>query len=109
MAKIAIRILPNTEHPTRHLYTSRIYHHYATTPSTPKPMFIRTMKYPGRFGIDTRKIKPTPTFMVVVGSVGKKWMTIASILNLREFPKDQEVKGSGGMLRKYHKKNTKDM
>jgi hypothetical protein len=54
--KTAIRILTNTEHPTRHLYTSRIYDHYATKPSTPKPMFIRAMEYLGRFGIDTRKI-----------------------------------------------------
>jgi hypothetical protein len=40
-AKTAIRILTNTEHPTRHLYTNRIYDHYATKPSTPKPIFIR--------------------------------------------------------------------
>jgi hypothetical protein len=26
-------------------------------------MFIRAMEYLGRFGIDTRKIQPTPTFM----------------------------------------------
>jgi hypothetical protein len=50
-AKTAIRILTNTEHPTRHLYTSRIYDHYAT-----KPMFIRAKEYLGRFEIDTRKI-----------------------------------------------------
>jgi hypothetical protein len=36
-------------------YTSRIYDHYATKPTTPKPMFIRA--------IDTRKIEPIPTFM----------------------------------------------
>jgi hypothetical protein len=57
-AKTAIRILTNTEHPM-----SRIYDHYATKPSTPKPMFIRAMEYLERFGIDTRKIEPTPTFM----------------------------------------------
>jgi hypothetical protein len=62
-AKTAIRILTNTEHPKRHLNSSRIYDHYATKPSTPKPMFIRRMEYLGRFGIDKRKIEPTPTFM----------------------------------------------
>jgi hypothetical protein len=56
-AKTVIRILTNTEH-----LTSRIYDHYANKPSTPKPMFIRAMEYLGRFGIDTRKIEPTPTF-----------------------------------------------
>jgi hypothetical protein len=51
-AKTAIRILTNTEHPTRNLYSSlyTIYDHYATKPSTPKPMFIRAMEYLGRFG-----------------------------------------------------------
>jgi hypothetical protein len=42
-AKTSIIILTNTEHPMRHLYTSRIYDHYATKPSTPKLMFIRAM------------------------------------------------------------------
>jgi hypothetical protein len=36
----AIKILTNTKHPTRQLYTSRIYDHYAT-----KPMLIRAMEY----------------------------------------------------------------
>jgi ribonuclease HI len=62
-AKTAIRILNNTEHPTKHLYTSLMYDHYVTKPNTPKPMYIRAMEYLGRFGIDTRKIEPTPAFM----------------------------------------------
>jgi hypothetical protein len=96
MAKTAIRILTNTEHPTRHLYTSRIYDQYATKPSTPKPMFIRAMEYLGRFQIDTRKIEPQPSW----DHLGKKWMRIASILYLQGSLKDHEVKGSGGKLRK---------
>jgi hypothetical protein len=59
MAMTAIRILSNTEHPTRHLYTSLMYDHYVTKPNTPKPICIRAMEYLGRFGIDARKIEPT--------------------------------------------------
>jgi hypothetical protein len=55
-AKSTIRILTNTEHSTRHLYTSQIYDYYATKSREPKLMFIRAMEYLGRFGIDTRKI-----------------------------------------------------
>jgi hypothetical protein len=61
-AKTAIRILTNTEHPTRHLYTSLMYDHYVTKPNTPKPMCIGAMVYLGRFKIDARKIEPTSAF-----------------------------------------------
>jgi hypothetical protein len=104
-AKTAIRILTKTEHPTRHLCTNRIYDHYATKPSTPKPMFITAMEYLGRFGIDTRKIEPTSIFMRPPWKEmdeDRDDLILTGIM-------DQEVKGSGGRLRKYYKKNTKNM
>jgi hypothetical protein len=100
-AKTAITILTNSEHPTRHLCTSQIYDHYATKPSTPKPMFIRAMEYLGRFGIDTKKIEPTSIFM---RPPWKEMDEDRDDLILTGIPMDQEVKGSGGRLRKYYKK-----
>jgi hypothetical protein len=40
-----------------------MYDHYVTKPNTPKPMCIRAMEYLGRYGIDAKKIEPTPAFM----------------------------------------------
>jgi hypothetical protein len=105
-AKTAIKILTNTEHPKRHLCTSRIYDHYATKPNMPKPMFIRAMEYLGRFGIDPRKIEPTSIFM---RPPWKEMDGDRDDLILTGIPMDHEVKGSGRRLRKYYKKNTKYM
>jgi ribonuclease HI len=62
-AKTAVRILTNTDHPTRHSYTSRTYDQYATKLGTLKPMCVRAMEYLGQFGIDSRKIEATPAYL----------------------------------------------
>jgi hypothetical protein len=71
-----------------------MYDHYVTKPNTPKPMCIRAMEYLGRYGIDARKIEPTPAFMRPPWKENDE--DRMDITLIRGFPKGQEAKDTGG-------------